>query len=120
MHSLSKKVMKLMKRSNRQTTFLEMDYIMNMSKGTFLTYLRNGHIPVFPLKPMDDDATPIPSIFYCKKDWLYNNRHLLEYYSVEAFVELGSHVDFIFRETARAVDLDMYFDKLRDLATLIP
>jgi len=108
-----------MKRANRQATFLEMEFIMNMSKGAFLTYLRNGHIPVFPLKPIDQGATPKPSVFYSKKDWLYNNRHLLEYYSVETFVELGTHIDFIFRETGRAVDLDMYFDQLSDLAKLL-
>lgn len=108
-----------MKRANRKTSFLDMDYIMNMSKSMFLTYLRNGHLPIFPLKPIDELAIPRPSVFYTKHDWVYNNRHLLEYYSVEEFIELGSHIDFIFREMGRAVDPDMYFDKIRDLARLI-
>jgi len=106
-------IMSLMYYANRPVPSLEFHYIMNMSREVFLQQIKHGFIPVhYTLEP----ASTIPSIFYNKTDWLYNNRHLLETMSVEEFLLQGSHIDFIFREKGKPVELDMYMETLYDLA----
>jgi hypothetical protein len=39
--------------------------------------------------------------------------------SVDDFLQMGSHVDFIFREKGNSVDIDAYFEKVYDLAVLL-
>ena len=118
---LSSTVTSLMNASNRRVEFMEFQFIMNMSRDMFLKHLRKGLIPHFPLKPYidEDDIRPKKKVFYNKDDWYYNNRHLLEYLSLEEFLGSGEHIDFIFRENGRAVDLDMYMQEIRDLAALL-
>jgi hypothetical protein len=99
--------------SNRPAPSLEFHYIMNMSRETFIQQINHGFIPIhYILEP----ATTVPSVFYNKIDWLYNNRHLLETMNVEEFLRQGSHVDFIFRENGKPVNIDSYFEILHDLA----
>ena len=106
-------IMNLMHFANRPVPSLGFHYIMNMSRDAFLQQIKHGFIPIhYTLEPV----STVPSIFYNKKDWLYNNRHLLETMSVEEFLLQGSHIDFIFREKAKPVDLDAYLETLCHLA----
>lgn len=109
-------IMSLMHFANHTVPSLEFHYIMNMSRDAFLQQIKHGFIPIhYTLEPV---AT-VPSVFYSKTDWLYNNRHLLETMSVEEFLLQGSHVDFIFREKGKPVDIDAYLEKVYDLAVLL-
>jgi len=109
-------IMNLMYYANRPVPSIEFHYIMNMSRDAFFQQIKHGFIPIhYKLEP----TATVPSIFYSKSDWLYNNRHLLETMSVEEFLLQGSHVDFIFREKGNSVDIDAYFEKVYDLAVLL-
>jgi hypothetical protein len=102
--------------ANRPAPSFEFHYIMNMSRDAFVQQIKAGFIPIhYRLDPV----STIPSVFYNKMDWLYNNRHLLETMSVEEFLLQGSHVDFIFRETAKTVDIDAYLEKVYDLSLIL-
>lgn len=109
-------IMSLMHFANRHVPSLEFHYIMNMSRDAFFQQIKHGFIPIhYTLEPVDT----VPSVFYSKTDWLYNNRHLLETMSVEEFLLQGSHVDFIFREKGKAVDVDSYLENVYDLAVIL-
>lgn len=106
-------VMNLMNYANRPAPSLEFHYVMNMTRDHFVHQIKNGFIRIhYTLGPV----CTVPSVFYNKMDWLYNNRHLLETMSVEEFMLQGSHIDFIFRENGKPVDLDDYLNTLHDLA----
>ena len=112
----SHSIMTLMNCANRPVPSMEFHYIMNMSKDVFLQQIKQGFIPLhYQLEPV----STIPSVFYNKTDWLYNNRHLLETMSLEDFLNQGIHVDFIFREHAKAVNVDLYLETIGDLARTI-
>lgn len=106
--------MNLMYFANRPIPSMEFHYIMNMTRETFMQQIKHGFLPLH--YTLERGASPIPSVFYSKTDWFYNNRHLLETMSIDDFLSQGSHVDFIFREKAKAVDLELYLENMRDLA----
>lgn len=108
-------VIHLMHFANRPVPSIEFHYIMNLSRDAFFQQIKHGFIPIhYTLEPVET----VPSVFYSKADWLYNNRHLLETMSVEEFLLEGSHIDFIFREHGKAIDLDTYFENVVDLARI--
>jgi hypothetical protein len=112
-YALSNCTLNLMNRANRPTPSLEFHYIMNMSRDMFLEHLKIGYLPIIHL--FIEPRTTISSVFYSKEDWLYNNRHLLETMSVDDFLQMGSHVDFIFREHGKHVDLKSYLENMHDI-----
>ena len=110
---MDRHTMNLMNIANRPAPSLEFHYIMNMSRDMFLEHLHNGYIPTIHL--FIEPRTTIPSVFYSKEDWRYNNRHLLETMSVDDFLRLGSHIDFIFRERGKHIELDSYLENMHDI-----
>jgi len=109
-------VMNLMSIANRQVPSLEFHYVMNMTRDHFVHQIKNGFIRIhYTPTP----ACTVPSVFYNKMDWLYNNRHLLETMSLDDFLLQGPHIDFIFRENGKPVDLDTYLETFYDLAGAI-
>ena len=112
-YAVSNYTLNLMNCANRPAPSLEFHYIMNMSRDVFLTHLKSGYIP--PVHYFVEPGTTIPSVFYSKEDWWYNNRHLLETMSMDDFLRLGSHIDFIFREHGKHVDIDSYLENIHDI-----
>jgi hypothetical protein len=77
----------------------EFEEIMNMSYNEFIHKLQNNSLPDFPRNKKPKFHREMPGVFFSKSEWLYLNRHRLEYMLTNEFVSSGNHIDILFGYT---------------------